>query len=982
MLVDAVKGCYVAKWDCCKGSGEGAPQAFNWIIRREPSVVVSGDIPGWALMVAERGRTVDPPFFVHALVRAGMIEGIETRWLDEESKFDITYCPWSSKHVLSQKNGAKLSASCTAWGNHGAVLKFTQTSENPAATTLIVKVYGMGLSRQSNDASFVRLDRVDWRECVPATDSGCASIRDIASGKGLFLRASAGEWEISRQGLVWTVLLERNSTVELSLSICEKYTQSEYLDYADAEAETSGHYEALLQQCQCSTPEPALDAALAAAVVTLDHVRDGKAWLEGITRWNTYWACNFQIGATVAIGRLDEAREALLFLASVKRGPGQVLFSDGSSTTEDWGWNYDALPYYVLQWARYNQACGDDLQQVLAGPIRESLDHFMRERDQAGSGLAGWHLGCNSFLYQADHLNLPGEALSPSIMVAQMRRALAAAAAEAGNDIETKLQTHAAELIERELLRRFWDPANTAFIPCIDQLGMAHAKGYYTDFIFPALYSQFSEFVSWSCLKAADQRLVTDDGFLRSGEFLPAGFGNNMVGFVQSCEAAEAYASMGRGDRCHSLLSQMAAAITTKTDCPGSAPECCTDSGFGRNAYGFGNPAGAFIIGMIQGLFGLYRVDRGMGLFWRPALPDNWQEGSLNLVDLQVSFKGSILERHYVCKHNRRRHLRMQLFCAADEEIDAREIGGLEIPTTVAPHPRGRSYTLEMPEADEHQLVVKRKQLEKPRILPQSVRGSSFRLNLPPGNWSVEDPSLVLSSFRIDDNLFVGSLASGHERRSFWLIDTKSPTAFPIECHLKQDEAVSPTWVPHLKSEFNSDRVDLASFCNATSVHSYGKFSSPLPVRGKEEEIMGFSLPPPSQGAVVLDVGESDWSTGRLHLSELPHRITVPVHGHAVAASLLMAADGRVRLCGMIVGIVSVRYTDGAKVVGAICWQVAPQGLDAAILPASTGPVVVDKHAGTFHLLLDPGRPLREITIEVLTADIRLFLYALTIQRP
>jgi hypothetical protein len=83
----------------------------------------------------------------------------------------------------------------------------------------------------------------------------------------------------------------------------------------------------------------------------------------------------------------------------------------------------------------------------------------------------------------------------------------------------------------------------------------------------------------------------------------------------------------------------------------------------------------------------------------------------------------------------------------------------------------------------------------------------------------------------------------------------------------------------------------------------------------------------------------------------------------------------------MIVARVSARYADGAQVSGPLAWRVAPQGHDAAILPASTGPVIADRQAGTFPLRLDSGRALRDITVEVLTADIRLFLYALNIQR-
>jgi hypothetical protein len=51
----------------------------------------------------------------------------------------------------------------------------------------------------------------------------------------------------------------------------------------------------ILAHCHSRTPDARLDAAVAAAVVSLDQVRDGKAWLEGVTRWNTRWANKVQI---------------------------------------------------------------------------------------------------------------------------------------------------------------------------------------------------------------------------------------------------------------------------------------------------------------------------------------------------------------------------------------------------------------------------------------------------------------------------------------------------------------------------------------------------------------------------------------------------------------------------------------------------------------------------------------------------------------
>ncbi|MBF0245591.1 MAG: hypothetical protein HQL31_10030, partial [Planctomycetes bacterium] len=221
------------------------------------------------------------------------------------------------------------------------------------------------------------------------------------------------------------------------------------------------------------------------------------------------------------------------------------------------------MPYYIVQWQRYTQACDDDLQARLAGPVTRSLERFLRDRGQTGSGLIGWHLGCNSFLYQADHLNLPGEGFSPSVMVALMRRALAEAATASGDAAMAQVHLRAADEVERELLRRFWDSSRGAFIPGIDQGGLAQRLALYTDFVFPALYSRLPRAYAWCCLEAADRRLWSPGGLFRMGELLPSGFGNDMVGVVQPSEAAEAYAELGRSDCCFALLPRTAEALTT-----------------------------------------------------------------------------------------------------------------------------------------------------------------------------------------------------------------------------------------------------------------------------------------------------------------------------------------------------------------------------------------------------------------------------------
>ena len=981
ILTDAATGSYAAKWgkDAC---AVGAPQRHNWIIRRDPLIVVSGDRPAWGLLVAEREPRVDPPFFVYATVRAGVeVDGVAS-WLDEHDELEVRYSPWCSEQRILMPGGLLVSCACTAWGNGGSVLRFATAGAVPADAVWLVEIDGIGMAPQSTSSSFILREAIQWLPCRSRTHAGGGVIRYAENGRALHAAMPGGRWQADGRRLVCRIPLMAGDLHDLALTIDGSAAGMPGFDAA--EARTRAHYEEVLKGCRSRTPDKTLDAALAGAVVTLDQVRDGRAWLEGITRWNTRWAINYQVGAAVAMGRLDAAREALLDLAAVERGPGQVLFADGTSTTDDWGWADDALPYYALQWHRYNEAAGDDLQARLAGPVGRSFERFMANRDYARNGLAGWHLGCNSFLYQADHLSLPGPALSPSIMVALMRRILALAADAGGDESAARRQCYAADLVERELMRRFWNPARGAFVSCLDNLGMAHERGYYTDFVFPALYSRLSPYVTWCALEAADRCLWTDDGFFRSGNLLPAGFGNSMVGVVQSCEAAEAYASVGHSDRCYALLSRMALAMTTCTDCPGSAPESCEDDGFGRHAYAFGNPAGAFILGVIQGLFGLYRTERGECLLWRPALPDDWEEGELVLNDLRVAFRGTSSGRRYSCEHRHPRRLRLRLFCPSNDEMVFSDGEGREIKPLLTAHPAGQICEIELGAAAAHQVIVKRQGRSGRLCPPASVESRQVSLELPRGAWAIEDPCALFERFRVDGRRLSGTLAARPSAGRFWLVETAGRRAFAIECPATQPDVSERSEAEPLLDNGDFMPVDVDTWCNATTVPTFGKYSRPVPVRaeGDDRGVEGFRLPPAAKGAVVLEVGENDWETGRLLLPHFPHRLTIPLEGCADGLSILAAIEGRVRLTGMIVARLCATYADGRQAVRDIAFHEAPRESGAASLPCLAGPVIAGRKAGVIDLMLDPDRPLREMAVEVLTADARMFVYACRVRRP
>jgi hypothetical protein len=165
---------YAAQWP--DEGGAAAPQRHNWIIRRDPLIVVSGDLPAWGLMVAERGATVSPPFFVYALLRAGVVVDGQTYWLDETKELAVQYHPWCSEHRLTLPGGLHLTIACTAWENRGAMLRFRVEGAMPATAELLVEVQGLGTAPQSNSASFVMQELVVWHPSHICADGARASI--------------------------------------------------------------------------------------------------------------------------------------------------------------------------------------------------------------------------------------------------------------------------------------------------------------------------------------------------------------------------------------------------------------------------------------------------------------------------------------------------------------------------------------------------------------------------------------------------------------------------------------------------------------------------------------------------------------------------------------------------------------------------------------------------------------------------------------
>ena len=321
--------------------------------------------------------------------------------------------------------------------------------------------------------------------------------------------------------------------------------------------EASEYYEKLLSGISISTPSKLLDSGFLTGILNLDYDYTGKLWLEGVHWWSSFWPMNYQISAAISLGQLQRARGALDFLGSLECGPCPVLTASEKPYLNHIGvYNLgieEGLPYYLYQLIQYFRNTGDrELIQKLWDKIKTSIKTLFENRDTSGSGLLDWHFGCNGFLYQADHLAMPGDAASPSIMVSGILEKLSEIATEIGKAEEAEKWKELSQDMKEKLLAYMWNKSEGVFYNHIDYQSVKHRALYYTDMVFPVLYSSFPEEIKLKSLENLCDRLIyeTEDArlLMRVGELKPSIFGNDTVMPVQISEAARGFFEIGSNE--------------------------------------------------------------------------------------------------------------------------------------------------------------------------------------------------------------------------------------------------------------------------------------------------------------------------------------------------------------------------------------------------------------------------------------------------
>lgn len=675
---------------------------YNHGKKRGQTVIVSGDRPNFAVICLQKQDRLDPDMvkFGDCRVRIGW-KGTE-KYLDLADRiFTVFYEDRTEYQIeLNQENTLKITYTVFQISEIGAggVLSITNTDNVATDLTITFQYSGIYTINRTTSAKYFDLTEVTdvtqfacihkniavlqhseypQKLTVSTIPQSIPTIKDKCLEFDFRLHLEPGE---NTAVTINAVLSEKSENTTIPLT---GYQAVECLK------ESKEYYAELYAGVEMSTPNKLLDEGFKTALINFDYIYSEPAWLEGIHWWTAYWANNYQISAATALQMYEKAAKAIAFFSAPEEGPCAATYSSGNPQVTEVLNTDDGLPYYLFEIIQYYQATGDlDTIRPIWEKIVASCNLLLDRRDAKGTGLLGWHMGCNAFLYQADHLQLPGEAVSPSIMMSNNIEGLAKIAADLGNPSLSNEWTEKSKKMMAEICKKLWNKEAGVFYSHIDMENDAHMAHYYTDMVFPVLYADLPPIYKWQSLQylsrtLLEKNLFGEQNLMRVGNYKPDIFGNNNVMPVQMSETALAYLKSGDSQLGVALLESVALASTIYTEAPGNFPERMSDSGKGEANYGFGNPIAAYLNTIIYGLFGITVTEKGKTLNLTPCLPDDWNFANFSLPEVQLHYtqteNKSHIEKEFSFQSKKQKEFCFSLYLPPCKNIRV-TLNGEEVP--------------------------------------------------------------------------------------------------------------------------------------------------------------------------------------------------------------------------------------------------------------------------------------------------------------
>lgn len=965
----------------CKVYTVDSDEYFNRGVKRGNTILITGDRPRFALARPMAQDRLDPEIIKLGDCRIRLaICGVEV-WLDLADEIHTTFNPGSTEYEIrfSQIPNITLQYTVSQAEDWGAVacLSISGKTDDPADIDIELAYGGISSIQRTLTAGYFSPDTADVTGNSIKMEGNIAVLcAELVPFKVYITDLSNETPEItdSRVSFRHMVHLKPGGTEKVYLAVCiSDDSESKAGRFTDLQPEflikeSSYYYKNLFSDIKISTPDKILDAGFLTAVINHDYDYTEPAWLEGIHWWAAPWCNNYQISAAVSLGQTDRARKALEFFASPEEGPCATIMSNGKPYKNIRFNHDDGLPYYLHELIQYYEHSGDkELLNAIWAKIITSVARLLKNRDMKGNGLLSWHMGCNAFMYQADHLSMPGDAASPSLMMAGLIERLSDIAYRIGKTEDAAKWIKISEKMYSKVVELLWNNEAGVFFNHIDFQEIKHMAHYYTDLVFPALYTSLPEEYSWQSLDYLSRTLWVNNLYgektlMRVGNFKPSIFGNDNIMPAQMAEAARAYFKTGDSERGYKLLESVALAGTVFTEAPGNFPERMSDEGKGEANYIFGNPIGSFIYTVVDGLFGLSVVEGGSTIKWEPSFPEMWDHAEFQLPYVKVAYKrlknNIITTKVFQLENSSQKTLVFSIF-----------LGPCEIKNILH---NGKSI--------EYKVSPGQGKI-KLEMYTENLKSNEIRIEYAPLNIILKGSDLCYANSPVS-------------RECNQALEEISDPQNALAC-IKLEENKLNGVTSKIGKDVRCETLDLSNYFNSSTIWATSRWrmgvDTSFDMKVITDEIGSlntkagtFSLPIKGPYMVLLEWGRSDSYNGKITRSDKPNDITIPIGEKASILSLLYVTEVESRHTGCEVGFIELLYQNGTisdipLVVGKNIDSLFSHFAEDTISIQLYRDEWQDDKANILRIRCNPLEELKEIKIQINAADVQFGLMGATL---
>ncbi|MGA2327590.1 MAG: DUF4450 domain-containing protein [Bryobacteraceae bacterium] len=534
-------------------------------------------------------------------------------------------------------------------------------------------------------------------------------------------------------------------------------------------AEAEEHFRALRAQIVVETPDPFINAAVAALNVGVDAVWDESqgvvmhgavAWRSKLLGWRGPYAPD-------ALGWHDRARRHFAYWATRQNTdpipeklppPDEnsnlarseaALHSNGDISNS----HYDMNTVYIDALFRHFHWTGDlDFARKMWPVIERHLTWERRLfRREYGPGKLPLY-EAYAVIWASDDLQYHGGGATHSSAYNYYHNTQAARLARLLGKDAAPYEKEAA-LVARAMREFLWMPDRGMFAEFRDYLGLQrlHPSAalwsfYHTmdaDLVTPAEAYKMTEYVD-TCMPHFPVRgrgVPTDDTYhvLSTTDWMPYSWSINNVVMGENIHTALGFWQAGRAGEAFRIAKSALLASMFMGICPGNVGTLNYLDVYRREAQrDFADGGGVTSRAIVEGLFGL-RPDALAGeLLIAPGLPAEWDHASLRHPDASIAFKRNGATDTYVIEQRLPKPLplRLQLPTRGDLRIvtiDGRAVGARPIPNS---EPSSR-FEIQSPAAQKYQVVIQWKSAAQPT--PARVRlAPASTPRTPPRDWNMK----------------------------------------------------------------------------------------------------------------------------------------------------------------------------------------------------------------------------------------------------